>query len=91
MKEGESDLEAARRELAEELGVEVTGVGPVEFSVRDPGSDFVIEFLSVTIQGDPLCLEHMALAWEEEWKLPVYDLAPSDRRYVEMRRKRRRP
>lgn len=85
VKEGESDLEAARRELAEELGVHVTAVGPVELSVQDPGSDFVIEFLPVTIEGEPQCLEHMALAWEEEEKLPGYDLAPSDRRYVEGR------
>lgn len=85
MKEGESDLEAARRELAEELGVHVTDVGPVELSVQDPGSDFVIEFLAVSIEGEPQCLEHMALAWEEEDKLPGYDLAPSDRRYVEGR------
>ncbi|MGM0669791.1 MAG: (deoxy)nucleoside triphosphate pyrophosphohydrolase [Gemmatimonadota bacterium] len=85
VKDGESDLEAARRELAEELGVHVTAAGPVELSVRDPGSEFVIEFLPVTIQGEPRCLEHMALAWEEEGKLAAYDLAPSDRRYVEVR------
>jgi len=85
VKEGESDLEAARRELAEELGVHVTDVGPVELSVRDPGSEFVIEFLPVTVQGEPRCLEHEALAWEEEGRLLTYDLAPSDRRYVEGR------
>ena len=85
VKEGESDLEAARRELLEELDVHVTEVGPVERSVMDPGSDFVIDFLPVRIQGEPRCLEHEALAWEEEGRLPEYDLAPSDRRYVEAR------
>ena len=90
VKEGESDLEAARRELWEELGVRVQDVGPVEFSVRDPGSDFIIEFLPVIIQGDPQCLEHEALAWEEEEALRSYDLAPSDRRYVEFRLEMRR-
>jgi len=85
VKDGETDLEAARRELSEELGVHVTAVGPVELSVQDPGSEFVIEFLPVTIQGEPQCLEHMALAWEEEGRLSEYDLAPSDRRYVEAR------
>ena len=34
VREGESDLEAARRELREELGVEVTGVGAVAPSDR---------------------------------------------------------
>jgi mutator protein MutT len=85
VKDGETDLEAARRELKEELGVHVQEVGSVEFSVRDPGSDFVIEFLPVIIQGKPRCLEHEALAWEEEEVLLSYDLAPSDRRYVEFR------
>ena len=51
VKEGESDLEAARRELREELGIRVTDVGPVDLSVADPGSDFVIEFLPVAIEG----------------------------------------
>ena len=49
------------------------------------GPDFVIEFLPVIIQGIPRCLEHEALAWEEEEVLLSYDLAPSDRRYVEFR------
>ena len=85
VKDGETDLEAARRELQEELGVHVTEVGPVERSVKDPGSDFVIEFLPVNIQGEPQCLEHEALVWEEEGKLSGYELAPSDRGYVEAR------
>lgn len=85
VKDGESDLEAARRELLEELDVHVTEVGSVERSVKDPGSDFVIEFLPVTIQGDPRCLEHEALAWKWEEELLDLELAPSDRRYVEGR------
>ena len=80
---GESDLAASRRELAEELGVHVLSVGPVDFSVADPGSDFVIEFLPVTIEGDPVCLEHSAVAWVRLTELLAYDLAPSDRRYAE--------
>jgi len=89
VKDGESDLEAARRELKEELGVHVQEVGSVEFSVRDQGSEFVIEFLPVIIEGDPTCLEHEALTWEEESALPSYALAPSDRRYVEARLEKR--
>jgi mutator protein MutT len=85
VKDGETDLEAARRELQEELGVHVTEVGPVERSVKDPGSDFVIEFLPVNIQGEPQCLEHEALVWTREGDLLDLDLAPSDRRYVEGR------
>ena len=80
---GESDLVAARRELAEELGVVVTTVGAVEFSVHDAGSPFVIEFLRVTIEGEPVCKEHSELAWAVSNELLGYDLAPSDRRYAE--------
>jgi 8-oxo-dGTP diphosphatase len=86
VREGESDLEAARRELREELGVEVTGVGAVALSVPDPGSDFVIEFLPVEIRGEPECLEHMAVEWRAEEELLSVPLAPSDRRYVAFRR-----
>lgn len=54
--DGESDFDAARRKLFEELNVAVVEVGPVEFSVADPGSDFVIRFPPVTIEGEPLCI-----------------------------------
>lgn len=79
---GEDALAAVRRELMEELGVEVVSVGPVELSVSDPGSEFVIDFLPVEIEGDPACLEHAALAWLAESELTRLALAPSDRRYV---------
>ena len=82
VKGGESDFEAARRELREELGVNVTEVGPVAFSVADPGSDFLIEFLPVTIEGEPKCFEHLALEWMKEEDLLSLALAPSDRRYL---------
>ncbi|MEZ4416164.1 MAG: NUDIX domain-containing protein [Gemmatimonadota bacterium] len=80
---GESDLEAAQRELAEELGLDVTAVRGVAFSVTDPGSEFVIEFLDVEARGAPQCLEHSALAWPTVAELLSYELAPSDRRFAE--------
>jgi mutator protein MutT len=83
---GESDFEAVKRELFEELGVEVVAVGSVEFSVADPDSPFVIDFLPVSIEGEPRCLEHAAIAWLSEEELLELPLAPSDRRYVMHRR-----
>ena len=80
---GETDLEAARRELDEELALRVTAVGRPEFTVADPGSEFIIEFLPVEADGEPQCLEHSALVWAVDGELLTYDLAPSDRRYVE--------
>jgi len=80
---GESDIQAASRELLEELGVRVTGVGDVQYSVRDADSAFVIEFLRVEIEGEPRMIEHTALAWVEPGFLRRYRLAPSDRMYVD--------
>lgn len=79
---GESHFEAVKRELSEELAVNVISVGEVQFSVADPGSEFVIEFLAVSIAGQPQCLEHASLAWLHEHELLELALAPSDRRYV---------
>jgi mutator protein MutT len=78
----ESDFEAVERELKEELGVRVRDVGRVEFSIDDPGSHFVIEFLPVEIEGEPKCLEHASLAWVTEEELLSIDLAPSDRQFA---------
>ena len=80
---GETNESAARRELAEELGVEVTGIRDVEFAIADPGSTFLIEFAQVEIAGEPTCCEHEALAWCTPLELESMNLAPSDHRYVE--------
>lgn len=82
VQEGESDDEAARRELAEELGVHVTRVHPVAYSVNDEGSEFLIEFLRVEIEGEPTCFEHTELAWVLPSDVLAYPLAPCDRRFV---------
>jgi 8-oxo-dGTP diphosphatase len=82
VEDGESDLEATRRELVEELGVDVLEVGPVEFSVQDAGSHFQIEFLSVRIVGEPRCIEHTRIAWLREDEITSMPLAPSDLRFV---------
>lgn len=80
---GESDLEAVRRELAEELAVSVVRVGGIQFSNQDPGSEFVIEFITAEIQGEPKCLEHSALAWVGVEELLTLSLAPSDRKFAQ--------
>jgi mutator protein MutT len=83
---GESDTDAARRELREELGVEVVSVGAAELTVADPGSRFAIVFVPVSIQGVPTCREHIALTWGTPAELSRLPLAPSDRVFVEHRR-----
>jgi mutator protein MutT len=80
---GESDAEAAARELQEELGVTVTHVARELFGVEDPGSPFHIAFIPVAISGAPACLEHSALRWASPDELRALALAPSDRRFVD--------
>jgi 8-oxo-dGTP diphosphatase len=82
---GESDLAATRRELHEELGVDVLSVGAEEFAIHDEGSPFLIAFLPTTIDGEPTAHEHEALRWGTLVELATLPLAPSDRRYVEHR------
>ncbi|MFL6293141.1 MAG: (deoxy)nucleoside triphosphate pyrophosphohydrolase [Thermoanaerobaculia bacterium] len=82
---GESIPEAARRELAEELAVEVLAVGELLCEVPDPGSPFVVEFYPVEIAGEPIALEHEALIWVRPEELAGMDLAPSDRAFAEIR------
>lgn len=59
-------------------------VGDVMFSVMDPGSEFRIDFVSTTIDGEPLGHEHSAPRWVSLHDLPELDRAPSDRHFVEV-------
>ncbi len=85
LEEGETPLEAARRELGEELGIAVTGVGPMEFAAADPGSRFRIEFFPAEAEGQPRALEHTRIAWLSEADLLSVPLAPSDLAYARFR------
>ena len=80
---GESDADAARRELAEELGVEVISVGRELFAIADHGSEFLIVFVPVEIRGEPQCIEHSEHVWGTLHELAALPLAPGDRRFVE--------
>lgn len=82
---GESDADAIRRELAEELGVEAVAVGAPEFEIADAGSVHLIAFLPVSISGEPQAIEHENLAWASPADLFRLPLAPSDRRFVDQR------
>ena len=82
---GEDDATALKRELREELGVQVVDVGKEEFAAHDPGSSYLIVFVPVRITGDPLCREHIDLRWGHPHELMQLPLAPSDRRFVEYR------
>ncbi len=79
---GESKEKALRREVMEELGVSVGRIGPAQGLVQDCGSDHVIMFITVSIEGEPRCIEHLDLQWATADELKQLDLAPSDRTFA---------
>ena len=83
--EDESLEAAARRELGEELGVEVVEVGEAEFVVQDIGSPYLIAFTPVQIIGEPICKEHLQLIWGTPSEISRLSLAPCDKQYLETR------
>lgn len=78
----ENWLAAARRELAEELHLSVESVGDVRFVLRDPGSQFVVNFIDVAASGSPVPTEHSDVAWLTVDELLALPLAPTDRQFV---------
>lgn len=78
----ESDLEALRRELAEELGLFVLEISPPLAELRDPHSTFLIAFIPVLAEGVPQCREHAEIRWVRWDELMDLHLAPTDHRFV---------
>jgi 8-oxo-dGTP diphosphatase len=81
MEAGETAFEVARRELAEELEVDVLSVGETLFSCQDLGSPFFIDFVEVQISGIPQPIEHDEIRWVTRQEMTDLKLAPSDRAF----------
>lgn len=82
METGETLLEAAARELFEELDLSVTSLGRIEFSFTDETTNFVIHFAEVHAQGNPKPLEHTTIRWASVQELFKLSMAPSDTKFV---------
>ena len=80
---GETDAAALCRELREELGVDVVRCEAALLERRDEGSPFVIAFLPVEVEGEPVALEHSSIRWGTLVELSRLPLAPSDRQFVQ--------
>jgi 8-oxo-dGTP diphosphatase len=76
----EDDLAALRRELREELAVEVVSVAEEVFRNDDGG--FSIAFIPTVIAGEPEPVEHEAILWALPADLARLELAPSDLLFV---------
>ncbi len=82
LERGESWIGAVRRELREELGLEVRGAAAPLFECRDAGSRFGIRFVPVDAVGDPRPFEHDEVRWVALRDLADMDLAPADRAFA---------
>ena len=79
----ESDESAAARELQEELGVQLVQASPPIFEIADEGSPYVIAFVPVEIQGEPVTTEHSRIIWGLPIELAKLALAPSDEAFLQ--------
>ena len=82
IKDGEVYESAIRRELKEELDLEVAVVGEKLYEILDNGSNFIIEFYKVSVKGSIKLLEHSNINWLESKELLQLPLAPSDYKFV---------
>lgn len=80
---GESFSDAVQRELKEELELSVIAASQPLFKNQDPGSQFVVHFLPVTINSVPVLREHEELMWATIQELLSMPLAPTDQKFVE--------
>lgn len=80
---GETDYQALRRELREELAVEVVHMGVALFDYRDEGSWFRIVFIPVDIAGEPVALDHDSIRWSTLTEAGELNLAPTDLRFTQ--------
>ncbi len=79
----ESKDEGIRRELTEELSLDVVSVEATLFSTYDEGTPFIIDFVKVAVQGIPELSEHLEMGWFGLDALALLPLAPADALFVE--------
>jgi mutator protein MutT len=83
VEEGETFVEALRRELKEELLMNLLSAGEVIFSSCDDSCGLTVNFLSVSADGEPALIEHSQVCWVSPAELKKLALAPVDRKFAE--------
>lgn len=78
VEEGENFFMACKREMQEEMGIEITSC-LFHSAISDTGSWFRINFCWCEYTGDPIAKEHTGLKWVtiEELKTGGYAFAPA--------------
>ena len=61
----------------------VESVGEVLYERQDPGSSFLIRFVSTVASGTPELREHTAVEWVAPADIRRYSLAPTDQAFVD--------
>jgi mutator protein MutT len=79
---GESMLNAATREIFEELAMQVESAGDILYAAQDPGSQYLVNFVRVQATGDPIPSEHTDVRWLSAAQLLELRLAPSDEKFA---------
>jgi len=82
---GETDEVALRREVREELGMEILP-GELFLEVIHPYPDLTVRlrlYHSTVLSGEPKLLEHNDLRWITTREIPNYDFCPADQVILE--------
>ena len=84
LEEGESLFDAAKRELKEEIDIEVLSAENPILSIQDKKSPFIINYCRVNIRGEPKNLEHKEIRWEKLEDIRNFELHESDQKALEI-------
>ncbi|WP_072688018.1 (deoxy)nucleoside triphosphate pyrophosphohydrolase [Rhodococcus marinonascens] len=79
---GETARDALRRELREELGVEVSGGERIGDDVPLPDGRVLRAYRVELVSGTPVALDHAELRWVDARELGDIDLVGNDRGWV---------
>lgn len=85
LKEGENEEQAIRREIKEELNIEILPIKRISSNIHDYGSFKInlIAYLCDYIAGEIELLEHKDFKFVDFEKLLDYDLAEADIPFIE--------
>ena len=85
--DGESESEALRREIQEELNLQIKVEEKIGVSVHDDGSKYIqlsAYFVQYDTSSDFRLIDHDAQKWVSQGEIKLEELAPADRPLVQL-------